>query len=83
MIGILPIAIFMVSALPLAATFLTVPTVTASAGAWPLPSGSSVGDQDEAPTGAASKTYWPGFQPRWALGLELKRDAAQGQSAAR
>jgi dienelactone hydrolase len=66
-----------------AATYLSVPTVEASAGAWPLPPSASVGGQYAAPTDAASKTYWPGFQRRWALGLELKHDTAQGPSAPR
>ena len=54
--------------------FLTVPTVKADEGVWPLAQGQSVGAAFAAPTDEASRGYWPGFQRRWALGLELHHD---------
>ncbi|MEG3088784.1 alpha/beta hydrolase family protein [Sphingomonas sp. PB4P5] len=56
------------------AAFLAVPTIKSDAGVWPLAQGASVGAQFAAPGDAGSKGYWPGFQRRWALGLELHHD---------
>lgn len=56
------------------AAYLTVPTVKAADGVWPTekPVGAALsGANDE-----ASKGYWPGFQRRWALGLELHHKKA-------
>ncbi len=46
------------------AAYLNVPTVKAADGKWP---------DDKAPSSA---DYWPGFQRRWALGLELYHKSA-------
>ncbi|GHH15054.1 hypothetical protein GCM10008023_17420 [Sphingomonas glacialis] len=56
------------------AAFLAVPTLKADDGVWPLAQGASVGARFAAPDDAGSKGYWPGFQRRWALGLELHHD---------
>lgn len=48
--------------------FLDVPTVDSDAATWP--------DAARGYAGAAQPTYWPGFQRRWLLGLELRHDAA-------
>lgn len=55
--------------------FLTVPTEKAADGNWPLGAGQSVGARYAAPDDAGSRGYWPGFQRRWALGLELHHAA--------
>ncbi|WP_010544051.1 alpha/beta hydrolase family protein [Sphingomonas elodea] len=54
---------------------LTVPTEKAADGAWPLGAGQSVGARYAAPDDSGSRGYWPGFQRRWALGLELHHAA--------
>lgn len=48
--------------------YLDVPTVRAVDGQWPLKDGEQVGATRAGPTQPA---YWPGFQRRWAIGLEL------------
>lgn len=59
--------------------FLTVPTEKAADGTWPLGAGQSVGARYAAPDDAGSRGYWPGFQRRWALGLELHHAAPGGR----
>lgn len=49
--------------------YLDVPTVDADAATWP--------DAGRGFAGAAQPTYWPGFQRRWLLGLELHHDAGR------
>jgi dienelactone hydrolase len=50
--------------------YLDLAPAIANDAAWPLPFGSSSGAAYA--TGAdATKGYWPGFQRRWALGLEM------------
>ncbi|UAJ10154.1 alpha/beta hydrolase family protein [Glacieibacterium megasporae] len=49
--------------------YLDVPTVDGDAATW--------ADAPRGYAGAAQATYWPGFQRRWLLGLELHHDAAQ------
>lgn len=56
-------------------SYLTVPTPRAADGAWPLAQGASVGDRFAGPDDAGTAKYWPGFQRRWALGLQLLRAA--------
>ena len=51
--------------------YLAAPTVRSDAGVWPLRPGESAGARFAGPDDAATKAYWPGFQRRWALGLEL------------
>jgi dienelactone hydrolase len=59
-----------------ARAFLAVPIERAGQGKWPLAPGVDVGDATARP-GQAPMDYWPGFQRRWALGLQLEhRDAA-------
>lgn len=48
--------------------FLDVPTPIAGDGQWPLAQGAQAGTSTAGPPG-----YWPGFQRRWAMGLELHR----------
>ncbi len=51
--------------------FLDVPTVDAMPPTWtPQPAAPGFAT-------AAQATYWPGFQRRWLLGLQLRHDAAQ------
>lgn len=54
------------------AAYLHLATVKSNDGKWPLPPGSSVGGKF-----SDGKTYWKGFQRRWALGLEMHCIAAQ------
>ncbi len=49
--------------------YLDVPTVDADAATWP--------DAPRGYAGAAQTKYWPGFQRRWLLGLELHHDASR------
>lgn len=49
--------------------FLDVPTVDSDAATWPAPAGRGFATADQ-------PHYWPGFQRRWLLGLELRHDAA-------
>ncbi len=49
--------------------FLDVPTVASDAAVWPAPAGPGFAS-------AGQPSYWPGFQRRWVLGLELRHDAA-------
>ncbi|MFM2042428.1 MAG: hypothetical protein RLY86_1004 [Pseudomonadota bacterium] len=53
------------------ARYLAVPTPIAADGAWPLEQGQQAGDRTAGPDDPASAGYWPGFQRRWAVGLEL------------
>ena len=49
--------------------FLDVPTEDSDAATWP--------DAGRGFATAAQATYWPGFQRRWLLGLDLRHDAAR------
>ena len=49
--------------------FLDVPTVDGDTATWP--------DASRGFAGAAQPAYWPGFQRRWLLGLELRHDAVR------
>ena len=49
--------------------YLDVPTVDADAATW--------ANAGRGYAGAAQTSYWPGFQRRWLLGLELHHDAAR------
>jgi dienelactone hydrolase len=53
---------------PVHGAFLDVPTVDADAAIWK--------DAGRGFAGAGQQGYWPGFQRRWLLGLELRHDAA-------
>ena len=55
--------------------YLAVPVPLAAEGSWPLANGQDVGDATAQP-GREPANYWPGFQRRWALGLELHHRAA-------
>lgn len=57
-----------------AAAYLQVPTVRAADGVWN--SDKPVGAARALPGDPAAAGYWPGFQRRWALGLELHHAAA-------
>jgi predicted dienelactone hydrolase len=57
--------------------FLNVPTARAGDGVWPLTPLENVGGKTAT---AKESNYWPGFQRRWALGLEM-RDGRQDQIA--
>lgn len=61
--------------------YLAVPTPRASDGAWPLAPGASAADRVAGPDDAATASYWPGFQRRWAMGLRLRRDAPGGPAS--
>ncbi len=56
--------------------FLDVPVAAADAGVWAPVPGKPADGAFAAAADALSKGYWPGFQRRWALGLELRHDAA-------
>lgn len=58
------------------AAFLAVPTPIAAQGSWPIAPGANAGARLAGPTDPASAGYWPGFQRRWALGLELHHKQA-------
>ncbi len=60
------------------AAFLAVPTVKADAGTWTLAPGESAGSRYASPADPASRSYWPGFQRRWAMGLELHHATPTG-----
>ena len=51
--------------------YLAMPTERADAGQWPLGPNERVYGRTARPDDPGSKGYWPGFQRRWALGLEL------------
>lgn len=53
-----------------ARAWLDVPTPRAVDGSWPVNEGENVGDATARP-GAEPRAYWPGFQRRWAIGLEM------------
>ncbi len=56
-------------------TFLDVPTVDSDAATWtPQPAAPGF-------AGPAQPTYWPGFQRRWLLGLDLRHDAPLATTA--
>lgn len=55
--------------------YLDVPVAEAAQGTWPLEQGQSVGDRLASADDPQSRGYWPGFQRRWALGLELHHAA--------
>lgn len=55
-----------------AGRYLDVPTPIASDGQWPLAQGAQAGASTTGPT-----SYWPGFQRRWAMGLELHHAVAK------
>ncbi len=57
-------------------TYLDVPVEHAADGVWPVRPGVDVGAAIAQP-GTEPHAYWPGFQRRWALGLELIHKAAQ------
>ncbi|PWF55496.1 alpha/beta hydrolase family protein [Massilia glaciei] len=54
------------------AKYLDLSPVRANDAAWPLPFGSSSGAAFGTGSGT-SAAYWPGFQRRWAVGLEMHR----------
>ncbi len=56
--------------------YLHVPVPRSNDGVWPVRQGEDVGAATAAP-GAEPRGYWPGFQRRWALGLELIHAAAR------
>jgi len=56
--------------------YLDVPTPRAVDGTWPVKQGEDVGAATARP-GVEPRGYWPGFQRRWALGLELIHGAAR------
>jgi predicted dienelactone hydrolase len=58
------------------AAYLNVPTAVASDGDWPSVFGEQLGGTL---AGAKQPQYWPGFQRRWAIGLEMHR-AAKGSA---
>ena len=60
------------------AAFLSVPTVRSDDGTWPLAAGESAGARYASPTDPGSRGYWPGFQRRWAIGLELHHATSTG-----
>lgn len=60
------------------AAFLNVPTVKSNDGVWPLAQGESVGAQFASAANKQSSGYWPGFQRRWAVGLELHHATPTG-----
>lgn len=58
--------------------YLAVPTVKAEDGVWPQTRGAPASaDPRAVPGDPAAKGFWPGFQRRWALGLELHHDTAK------
>lgn len=56
-----------------AAAYLDVPTVQSDAGDW----GESSPELDALASPAENPDYWPGFHPRWALGLRLHTAAPE------
>ena len=56
--------------------YLAPPTEKADAGVWPLGPNERVFGRTARADDPASKGYWPGFQRRWALGLELRHASA-------
>ncbi len=60
------------------AAYLDVPTPVAGDGDWPSAFGEQLGGTM---AGAKQPKYWPGFQRRWALGLEMHR-AVKGEAGA-
>ncbi len=61
--------------------YLATPTERADAGAWPLGPNERVFGRTARADDPASKGYWPGFQRRWALGLELRHAPADTAAA--
>lgn len=57
------------------AVFLNVPTRQSGDGVWPLSPMENVGGKKAS---AKESGYWPGFQRRWALGLEMRYSSADG-----
>jgi hypothetical protein len=60
------------------ASYMDVSPAVAQEGVWPQRRG---GNQDSAYSdgGEGGNSYWRGFQRRFALGLEMRRLAAQGR----
>ena len=58
-------------------SYLTAPTPKAADGVWRTGQGASADAAYASPSDPASAGYWPGFQNRWALGLQLRHDAAE------
>ncbi len=56
------------------AAYLTVPIPKSNDGKWSTSSGAP--QSEGATAGAAEPGYWPGFQQRWALGLELHHQSS-------
>jgi predicted dienelactone hydrolase len=61
--------------------YLAVPTPKAGDGTWPPAQGAATSGAYASPSDPASANYWPGFQRRWALGLQLRHDAPAVPSA--
>ena len=57
--------------------YLATPTEKADAGQWPLGPNERVFGRTARADDPGSKGYWPGFQRRWALGLELRHAPAE------
>ncbi|ADG10802.1 dienelactone hydrolase [Caulobacter segnis] len=63
--------------------YLAVPTVKAVDGVWRPGSDAGSAGAYASPSDTASAGYWPGFQNRWALGLQLRHDTAAAPAAPR
>lgn len=51
--------------------FLNVPTPKSNDATWPAPPNAYTGPEIATADNPATKNFWPGFQRRWAVGLEL------------
>jgi len=58
-------------------SYLTAPTPKAADGVWRAGQGATTAGVYASPSDPASAGYWPGFQSRWALGLQLRHDTAE------
>jgi predicted dienelactone hydrolase len=61
--------------------YLAPPTEKADAGQWPLAPDARALGRTARPDDPDSKGYWPGFQRRWALGLELHHAGPQSTAS--